>query len=98
MPLVEYRCAGCEQTIEVIQKFSDPDLTICSECGGVLERLLSAPAIRFKGSGWYINDYAAKGKNGNGSAPKSDAPASTPASDTSKSSEVTATAKTADSK
>jgi len=64
MPLIEYRCHRCNQTFEVIQKFSDPDRTECSVCGGPLERLLSAPAIQFKGSGWYVNDYARKSSNG----------------------------------
>jgi putative FmdB family regulatory protein len=67
MPLYEYRCNECESNVEVIQKFSDPDLAECSECGGSLERLVSAPAIRFKGSGWYVNDYARKGPGGAGS-------------------------------
>lgn len=71
MPLVEYRCTECERTIEVIQKFSDPDLQSCETCGGSLERLLSAPAIHFKGSGWYINDYGRKGTNGSGVSAKS---------------------------
>ncbi len=57
MPLYEYQCKDCKQVTEVIQKFSDPDLTQCKECGGILDRLLSAPSIRFKGSGWYVNDY-----------------------------------------
>ncbi len=65
MPLYEYRCEKCRRTFEVIQSFSDDELTECSECGGHLERLLSAPAIRFKGTGWYVTDYG--GKNGNGS-------------------------------
>jgi putative FmdB family regulatory protein len=64
MPLYEYRCEKCHRTFEVIQSFSDAELTECSECGGHLERLLSAPAIRFKGTGWYVTDYG--GKNGNG--------------------------------
>lgn len=64
MPLYEYRCEKCHRTFEVLQSFSDSELTECSECGGHLERLLSAPAIRFKGSGWYVTDYG--GKNGNG--------------------------------
>jgi putative FmdB family regulatory protein len=71
MPLVEYRCTECERTIEVIQKFSDPDLQNCETCGGSLERLLSPPAIHFKGSGWYVNDYARKGTNGNGASARS---------------------------
>lgn len=70
MPLYEYRCTDCENKVEVIQRFSDPDLSDCTECGGTLERLLSAPSIRFKGSGWYVNDYAAKGKNGTSKSTK----------------------------
>jgi putative FmdB family regulatory protein len=66
MPLYEYRCVECNRTHEVIQRFSDPDPAGCSVCGGDLERLLSAPSIRFKGSGWYINDYARKGAGSNG--------------------------------
>jgi putative FmdB family regulatory protein len=65
MPLYEYRCERCEQRVEVIQKFSDAPLETCHRCGGKLERLLSAPAIQFKGSGWYVTDYARKnGTNG----------------------------------
>ena len=64
MPLYEYQCAGCGKLLEVIQKFSDDLLTECPECGEGLEKLLSAPAIQFKGSGWYITDYARKGANG----------------------------------
>ena len=60
MPLYEYLCQDCGETIEVIQKFSDSPLSKCEDCGGVLERLLSASAIQFKGSGWYVNEY---GKN-----------------------------------
>ncbi len=57
MPLYEYRCQDCGETIETIQKFSDSPLSKCEDCGGVLERLLSASAIQFKGSGWYVTDY-----------------------------------------
>ena len=70
MPLYEYQCADCGQLTEVIQKFSDEPLSTCSDCGGPIERLLSAPAIQFKGSGWYVNDYAKK-SNGGGSPPRS---------------------------
>lgn len=66
MPLYEYQCQKCRQVVEVIQKLSDEPLKMCSGCGGPLERLLSAPAIQFKGSGWYITDYARK-SNGSGS-------------------------------
>lgn len=61
MPLYEYQCKDCDRTFEIIQKLSDPEVGKCTECGGKLERLLSAPAIQFKGSGWYITDYARKG-------------------------------------
>lgn len=67
MPLYEYLCEECGRRCEVIQKFSDEPLTECTECGGRLERLLSAPAIQFKGSGWYVTDYARKG-NGDGAS------------------------------
>ena len=74
MPLYEYQCKDCLQVSEVIQKFSDPDLIECKDCGGTLERLLSAPAIRFKGSGWYVNDYGkSNGGPKNGKEAKPDA-------------------------
>lgn len=66
MPLYEYKCDRCGKTFEVIQKFSDSPLTVHQECGGAVERLLSPPALQFKGSGWYVTDYA--GKNGASSA------------------------------
>lgn len=59
MPLYEYECEACKQRFEVIQKFSDPAPEACARCGkGPVRRLLSTPAIQFKGSGWYITDYA----------------------------------------
>lgn len=60
MPLYEYQCSKCGKRIEKIQKFSDRPLAKCEYCGGKLERLLSSPAIQFKGSGWYVTDYARK--------------------------------------
>ena len=60
MPLYEYRCKQCARVFEVIQKFADPPLTVHEECGGEVERLLSAPAFHFKGSGFYITDYGGK--------------------------------------
>lgn len=67
MPLYEYRCSSCGERVEVLQHVGDPPLTECRVCGGAMEKLLSAPALQFRGSGWYITDYARKG-NGNGSA------------------------------
>ncbi len=66
MPLYEYRCEACGDVFEVIQKFSDEPLTVHADCGGKVERLLSPPALQFKGTGWYITDYARK--NGSSSA------------------------------
>jgi putative FmdB family regulatory protein len=63
MPLYEYRCDACHRRFEVIRKFTDPELDACTLCGkGPVHRLLSSPAIQFKGSGWYITDYSKKGK------------------------------------
>jgi putative FmdB family regulatory protein len=60
LPLYEYQCTKCGARIEKIQKFSDPPLSKCGKCSGKLARLLSSSAIRFKGSGWYVTDYARK--------------------------------------
>ena len=62
MPLYEYQCEACAHRFEQIQRFSDPPLTICPECEGPLRKLLSSPAIQFKGTGWYVTDYARQGK------------------------------------
>ena len=83
MPLYEYQCARCGR-FEVIRKFSDSPLLTCPTCGGEVQKLLSAPAIQFKGTGWYITDYARKsggadagkageGKGGEGAAKSSGA-------------------------
>lgn len=62
MPLYEYKCANCGKKFEKIQKFSDAPLTVHEECGsGPVERLISVSALQFKGSGWYVNDYAKNG-------------------------------------
>ena len=75
MPLYEYQCKKCHSLTERIQKFSDAPLTVCPHCGGELEQVLSAPAVRFKGSGWYVTDYARKapssGASGGNGAPAS---------------------------
>ncbi len=63
MPLYEYLCPK-DGTFERMQKYSDPPITTCPECGGPVEKLLSAPAIQFKGTGWYVTDYARKSSGG----------------------------------
>jgi putative FmdB family regulatory protein len=80
MPLYEYACKQCGERFEVMQKFSDAPLTSHDKCGGPVERLISAPALQFKGSGWYITDYAKSGSTSpaekstdNGAAAKTDA-------------------------
>jgi len=74
MPLYEYQCDACAHRFEVIQKYSDAPVSVCPACGGAVKKLLSSPAIQFKGSGWYITDYARAGKSdgGNVSAGKTE--------------------------
>jgi putative FmdB family regulatory protein len=60
MPIYEYECRKCKAHIEAFQKISDKPLTKCRKCGGRLDKRISAPAIQFKGSGWYVTDYAGK--------------------------------------
>jgi putative FmdB family regulatory protein len=86
MPLYEYECEACQKRFERIQKFSDPHVDVCPNCGkGPVRKLLSSPAIQFKGSGFYITDYAKKstseagsksGSGGESAAPSSDAKSS----------------------
>jgi putative FmdB family regulatory protein len=69
MPLYEYECTTCHKRTEKIQKFSDPEITVCPYCSGHLERVLSAPAIAFKGGGWFADGYGnAKSKSTGDSA------------------------------
>ena len=78
MPLYEYECKQCGHRFEKIQKFSDKMVKKCPECGGVVEQMISAPAVQFKGSGWYVTDYAKKSTSpgssagGSGSKDKTD--------------------------
>ncbi len=72
MPLYEYQCDACAHRFEVIQKFSDAPIEICPKCGGPVKKLLSSPAIQFKGSGWYITDYARKGDTGGAASSSSE--------------------------
>ncbi len=71
MPMYEYRCDSCNEVFEIIQKFSDEPLKTHEGCGGLVQRLLCVPALQFKGSGWYVTDYARKG-NGKSSENQSD--------------------------
>ena len=73
MPNYEYLCNKCGHRFEQIRKFSDKQLRKCPECGGVIEQVISAPAVQFKGSGWYVTDYPKKGA---GSASSSEASSS----------------------
>jgi putative FmdB family regulatory protein len=69
MPLYEYECDACGQRFELIRKFSESALDACTLCGkGPVRRLMSSPAIQFKGTGWYITDYSSKGKAGTDSS------------------------------
>src|SRR3954453_22594442 len=86
MPLYEYECDACAHRFERIQKFSDPLVDICPKCGGHVRKLLSSPAIQFKGSGFYINDYAkssSKSDSGKSSSGKSDSKSDSKSSDSS---------------
>ncbi len=73
MPLYEYECEACAHRFEVIQKFSDAPISVCPKCGGAVHKLLSSPAIQFKGSGFYLTDY------GRGTGSKSESSANTKA-------------------
>ena len=89
MPLYEYRCEACGSTFEKIRKFSDEPLEVCDKCGkGPVKKLISSPAFQFKGTGWYITDYAKKStadsgnsKSSNDKSDKSDKPAQPEKSD-----------------
>jgi putative FmdB family regulatory protein len=93
MPLYEYECQQCHRHTEKRQKFSDPEITVCPHCGGHLQRVISAPAIAFKGGGWYADGYgnakpksAGEGKSsgeGKTEASSSDASAKQGSGDTS---------------
>jgi putative FmdB family regulatory protein len=71
MPIYEYHCDKCNTTIERIQKFSDPIQTVCEVCGGPVKKLMGKPALQFKGTGFYITDYARKGMTDAGSSESS---------------------------
>jgi putative FmdB family regulatory protein len=92
MPLYEYECKKCHHRFEKIQKFSDKMVKKCPDCGGPVEQMISAPAVQFKGSGWYVTDYAKKssspgsaGGGESGSKDSKDKDKKEPKSDSSKS-------------
>src|ERR1700674_696708 len=70
MPLYEYECDACGHRFEVIQKFSDPPVETCPSCGHKVRKLQSAPAFQFKGTGWYVTDYAKTGNAAESKASK----------------------------
>jgi len=90
VPLYEYECTKCHKRTEKIENVSGPHLKKCPHCGGKVEQLLAAPAIQFKGSGWYVTDYAGKKGSGGDGAPAKEASSSetaakdSPARDSSK--------------
>ncbi len=70
MPLYEYKCVKCRRLTEKIEKVSGPHLKKCPHCGGRVESVVTAPAIKFKGSGWYVTDYSGKSAGGDGAKPE----------------------------
>jgi putative FmdB family regulatory protein len=107
MPLYEYECSACHRRTEKIQKFSDPEITVCPFCNGHLERVLSAPAVSFKGGGWYADGYgnakpkassAAESKSSTPSSGSSAAPAAAPAATAAPAASTAAPAASSDKK
>lgn len=97
MPIYEYECRKCKALTEVFQKVSDKPPVKCKKCGGRLERMISAPAIQFKGTGWYVTDYGGKnGKQGKKSEEKNEA-ANTTSSEKSDTKESSPVKKTSES-
>ena len=98
MPLYEYECESCKKRFERIQKFSDPTPDVCPHCGqGPIRKLLSSPAIQFKGSGFYITDYAKKSSSEAGSKSSSESTSSS-SSDTKSDSKASDSATKSDKK
>jgi putative FmdB family regulatory protein len=105
MPLYEYECTQCHERTEKIQKFSDPEITTCPHCSGHLERVLSAPAVTFKGGGWYADGYgnakpksASESKGSSSKSSSSTETSSTPAAPAPAASSTPATASSSDKK
>jgi putative FmdB family regulatory protein len=80
VPIYEYQCKKCQHVFELLQRFSDPQVTQCPRCGGEVQQIISPPAVQFKGSGWYVTDYARKAA-GNGSKKSETATESKPATE-----------------
>lgn len=72
MPIYEYQCLSCGERTEILQRLNEPPLATCPKCGGEVKKLVSAPAFQFKGSGWYVTDYAGKKGGGGKSEGKSE--------------------------
>lgn len=87
MPIYEYQCTECKQRHEMIQKISDPPMTHCPNCGGAMKKLMSSPAIQFKGSGFYKTDYAS-GSSSSSSKSETKSDSSTPTESKSESSKT----------
>ncbi|MCZ6508907.1 MAG: zinc ribbon domain-containing protein [Acidobacteria bacterium] len=73
MPIYEYECADCSRRIERLQRLNDPPPEACEACGGPMNRVLSAPAFQFKGTGWYVTDYAGRKSSDDGDSSAADA-------------------------
>lgn len=94
MPIYEYQCQSCGKRTELLQRLDEPPLAACPQCGGEVKKLISAPAVQFKGSGWYVTDYAGK-KGGGASSSKSDKSEASASSSSSGSSSSESSAKPA---
>ena len=81
MPIYEYVCTSCHRRSEVLQRLNDPLLTECRVCGGALKKVVSPAAIQFKGSGWYVTDYARAGKKDKEAPPSAPSEPAKPASE-----------------
>ena len=97
MPLYEYKCERCGKVFEIIQKFSDEPLKVHENCGGAVNRLISSPALQFKGTGWYITDYA-KNKSGSSSSSNGKSTSSESSSSSTSTSSSTSSTPSTDSK
>ncbi len=93
MPIYEYECNKCGHRFEVIQKIADAPVKKCEKCKGKVEKLISSPAIQFKGTGWYVTDYAKKGSRQDSSKPEKSADSASSASSASSESSAKSTKK-----